>query len=84
VLLVISTSGNSPNCREAVRTARARGLRTHGLLGKDGGALRGEVDVAIVAPGVATPRIQEMHLTLIHVLCELLEARRQDAGGDDA
>lgn len=89
VLLVISTSGNSPNCREAVRTARGLGLRTHGLLGLDGGALAGEVHAAIVAPGEATPRIQEMHLTLIHVLCELLEARRlgtldQDPGrGDD-
>jgi D-sedoheptulose 7-phosphate isomerase len=83
VLLVISTSGNSANCREAARTARALGLRTHGLLGQDGGALRAEVDAAIVAPGEATPRIQEMHLTLIHLLCELLEARRLAPGSDD-
>ena len=50
---------------------------------KDGGVLRGAVDSAIVAPGEATPRIQEMHLTLIHVLCELLEARRLGGGDDD-
>jgi len=84
VLLVISTSGNSPNCRAAVATARDRGLRTHALLGKDGGALRGEVDSALVAPGDATPRIQEMHLTLIHVLCEVLEGRRLGRERGDA
>jgi D-sedoheptulose 7-phosphate isomerase len=76
VLLVISTSGNSANLLAAVAEASARGLRTHALLGKDGGALRTAVDSALVAPGASTPRIQEMHLTLIHVLCELLEARR--------
>ncbi len=84
VLLVISTSGNSPNCRAAVRTGRDGGLRTHALLGKDGGALRDEVHSALVAPGDETPRIQEMHLTLIHVLCELLEVRRLGQGSDNA
>jgi D-sedoheptulose 7-phosphate isomerase len=84
VLLVISTSGHSANCRQAARTARQQGLRTHALLGKDGGPLRGEVDGAIVAPGAATPRIQEMHLILIHLLCELLEARRLGTDADPA
>jgi D-sedoheptulose 7-phosphate isomerase len=83
VLLVISTSGASPNCLEAVATAASLGLRTHGLLGRDGGVLRGAVDSAILAPGESTPRIQEMHLTLIHLLCELLEARRLDGMRDD-
>ena len=76
VLLVISTSGNSANCLAAVATARKQGLRTHGLLGLEGGALRDEVDSAVLAPGDATPRIQELHILLIHVLCELLEVRR--------
>jgi D-sedoheptulose 7-phosphate isomerase len=84
VLLVISTSGNSPNCLAAVRTAAERGLRTHGLLGQDGGALAELVDAALVAPGESTPRIQEMHLILIHVLCELLETRRLASEADDA
>ena len=84
VLLVISTSGNSPNCREAVRTARDLGVLTHGLLGGDGGALNDAVESAIVAPGNATPRIQEMHLTLIHMLCELLENRRLERESRDA
>ncbi len=76
VLLLISTSGRSPNCLAAAREARERGLRTHALVGKDGGPLAAAVDGALVAPGTDTARIQEMHLVLIHALCELLEARR--------
>jgi D-sedoheptulose 7-phosphate isomerase len=84
VLLVISTSGNSANCVSAVEAARDGGLRTHGLLGGDGGALRDLVDSPLVAPGGATPRIQEMHILLIHALCEILEARRLPDEGDHA
>jgi len=84
VLLVISTSGNSANCLAAVATAGKQGLRTHGLLGLDGGALRQVVDSAVVVPGDATPRIQELHITLIHVLCELLETRRLGRERGDA
>ena len=84
ILLVISTSGNSANCLAAVAAARKLGLRTHALLGLDGGALREAVDSALVAPGDATPRIQELHITLIHVLCELLEARRLGRERGDA
>jgi len=81
VLLVISTSGDSANCRAAVHRARALGLRCHGLLGRGGGALVGEVDQALVVPAVDTPRIQELHLLMIHALCELLEETR--LGPDD-
>lgn len=74
VLLVISTSGDSANCLEAARTARARGLRCHGLLGREGGDLAALVDNAVIVPATDTPRIQELHIIMIHALCELLEA----------
>lgn len=79
VLLVLSTSGNSPNCVRAVEQARAAGLRAHGFLGRDGGKLRALVDGAVIAPSDHTPRIQEVHIFLGHLLCELLEAERRGA-----
>lgn len=79
VLLVLSTSGNSPNCLRAVAQAKAGGLRTYGFLGRDGGSLRPLVDGAIVAPSDQTPRIQEIHIFLGHLLCQLLEAARRPA-----
>lgn len=79
VLLVLSTSGNSPNCVRAVEQARASGLRSHGFLGRDGGKLRTLVDGAVIAPSDHTPRIQEVHIFLGHLLCELLEAERRSA-----
>lgn len=82
VLLVISTSGHSANCVQAVRRGRELGLVCHGLLGRDGGNLAGEVDHALVAPADDTPRIQELHLILIHALCELLEEARLGPDGE--
>jgi D-sedoheptulose 7-phosphate isomerase len=76
VLLVISTSGNSPNCVEAVAAARREGMTCHGLLGGDGGELVSRLDGAIVVPATETPRIQELHIFMIHCLCEALEVRR--------
>jgi D-sedoheptulose 7-phosphate isomerase len=81
VLLVISTSGDSPNCLTAAATARRQGLRCHGLLGRGGGRLVGAVDSAVVVPADDTPRIQELHVLLLHVLCEVLEAARGAGGG---
>ncbi len=75
VLLVISTSGNSTNCVLAVEAARKNGLRVHGFLGRDGGRLAGMVDGAMVAPTDDTPRIQEIHILMGHLLCEILEVR---------
>lgn len=69
----ISTSGNSPNVLEAVSEARARGLRSVALIGKGGGKLAGMVDVPIVVPSDVTARIQEAHITILHVLCELVD-----------
>jgi D-sedoheptulose 7-phosphate isomerase len=79
VLLVLSTSGNSHNCVRAVEQARGQGLRAYGFLGRDGGRLRALVDGAVVAPSGQTPRIQEIHIFLGHLLCELLESARRPA-----
>jgi D-sedoheptulose 7-phosphate isomerase len=66
-----------------VEVARERGLRTIGLTGRGGGTLAGMVDVPIVVPSNATPRIQEMHITAVHMICALVEetliARRAGA-----
>ena len=73
VLLVISTSGNSPNCLLAAETARDMGLKVHGFLGGDGGKLSALADSTLVAPSDHTPRIQEIHITMGHLLCQILE-----------
>ncbi len=73
VLVVISTSGNSANCILAVEEARSKGMKVHGFLGKDGGQLLNLVDSALVAPSDHTPRIQEIHITMGHLLCQVLE-----------
>src|SRR3954469_469689 len=70
----ITTSGNSPNVLLALKEARTLGLKTIGLAGKDGGALKTAVDIPIVVPHLVTARIQECHLTIGHLLCELMEA----------
>ncbi len=73
VAIAISTSGNSPNVLAAVQEARERGLRTIGLVGRGGGKLAPVVDVAIVVPSDDTQRIQESHITVGHILCELVD-----------
>ena len=73
VAFAISTSGNSRNVLEAVEEARQRGLATIGLIGRDGGKLAGRVDVPIVVASDRTSRIQETHIAIIHVLCELVD-----------
>ena len=74
LLLCFSTSGNSPNIAAALRAARARGLGTIALLGKDGGAARELADLALVVPAGDTARIQEAHLQVLHYICEVVEA----------
>lgn len=73
VALAISTSGNSPNVVAAVKQAREQGLVTIGLLGNTGGALAAMVDLALIVPHADTPRIQEVHITVSHILCQLIE-----------
>lgn len=69
----ISTSGNSPNVQQALELAREKGCRTVGLLGKDGGSIKNVCDLALIVPTNDTPRVQEGHITIIHIVCDLLE-----------
>jgi len=73
VLLAISTSGNSPNVIKAVETAHSKGLKVIGFLGGSGGKLKSLVDVPVIIPSTNTQRIQEGHITVAHILCELTE-----------
>lgn len=73
LLVVISTSGSSANCLRAVEAAKARGVATVGLLGKDGGRLEDLVDVAIVVPSDDTAHIQEIQLAIDHHVCSVIE-----------
>ena len=73
VAIGISTSGKSPNVVEAIRVARAAGLRTFALSGNDGGPLKAAAELSIVVPSRITARIQECHIAIGHVLCELVE-----------
>jgi D-sedoheptulose 7-phosphate isomerase len=73
VAIGISTSGKSPNVVEAIRVAGAMGLRTFALSGNDGGPLASAAEIAVVVPSRTTARIQECHIALGHVLCELVE-----------
>jgi D-inositol-3-phosphate glycosyltransferase len=75
VLLGISTSGRSRNVVHAFEAAARHGLHSVALLGGDGGALRDLADVALIVPSAETQRIQEVHIVLIHILCELVEER---------
>lgn len=73
VLLAISTSGNSSNVIKAVETAKTKKMKVIGLLGGTGGKLKNIVDVAIVIPSSNVQRIQEGHITVAHIICELVE-----------
>ncbi len=72
-LIGISTSGNSRNVILAMQVARALGVRTIGLTGPTGGALKPLCDVCICVPAENTPAVQERHLPIFHVLCAMLE-----------
>jgi D-sedoheptulose 7-phosphate isomerase len=74
ILIGISTSGNSANVLRAVEAARAKGVFTIGLSG-EGGQLAGLVDLCLCVPSRNTPRIQEAHITVIHILCALIEKK---------
>jgi D-sedoheptulose 7-phosphate isomerase len=73
IAIAISTSGNSPNVLKAVQAARDAGLTTIAWTGGTGGKLAGLVDHSFVVPSTVTARIQESHITLGHVLCELID-----------
>lgn len=73
VLIGISTSGNSRNVKSALETGQALGAKTIGLLGRDGGEIGPVVDFNLTVPSSETPRVQEVHLFVIHILCDLIE-----------
>ena len=75
VLVAISTSGNSRNVIRAIEEARGLGLTSVALLGRDGGSAKGMADIELIVSGDATARIQEAHKFLLHVICEIVEAR---------
>jgi len=79
VVIGISTSGRSPNVIAGIEAARARGARTIGLTGGDGGSMVAAVDVSIVIPTDVTARIQECHITVGHLICEVVEFLLQSA-----
>ena len=70
----ITTSGGSANVIEAFRTARSRGLTTIALTGRDGGEAGRVADIHLNVPDPSTARVQEVHRTLLHVICEIVEA----------
>ncbi len=75
VFLGISTSGNSANILRAIEAARQLKLLVIGLTGESGGKMKAVCDLCLRIPSSATPRIQEMHITIGHAICELLEVR---------
>lgn len=73
IFIGISTSGNSQNIINAVSVAKKIGIKTVGLLGRDGGKLRNLVDLPIIVPAHTSDRVQEVHIKLIHIVIEAIE-----------
>ena len=74
VALGISTSGESPNVLAGLQAARARGLRTIAMTGRDGGTIGPAAEIHVNVPDENTARVQEVHMTLLHVMCEVIES----------
>ena len=74
LLVVHSTSGNSPNVLQAAQAAKAKGAKVLAFTARDGGSLKTMADVAVVIPTDRTDRAQELHLMIQHVICELVES----------
>jgi D-sedoheptulose 7-phosphate isomerase len=70
----ISTSGESPNVLLALQAARARGMTTIALTGRDGGALGRTAEIHVNVPDQSAARVQEVHRTILHVMCEVIES----------
>ena len=75
VLICLTTSGNSKNVLHALEEAKTRKLKTIAFLGRDGGSTLGIADIELLVKEDSTARIQEAHQLLVHVLCEIIEAR---------
>lgn len=80
ILFAISTSGNSGNIIEAVNTAREQGMIVVGMTGSTGGKMKSLCHYLINIPSDTTPRIQESHILVGHIICELVEQRMFEAG----
>ena len=74
VLVALSTSGNSPNILKAIQAAKEKGMLTIGLTGESGGKMAGMCDIILRVPSTDTPRVQESHITIGHIICELTES----------
>ena len=79
VFLAITTSGNSQNILRAIEAARKSKAVVIGLTGESGGQIRAASDLCLCVPSKSTARIQEMHITIGHAICELLEERLAEA-----
>ncbi len=75
ILVGLSTSGNSPNILNAFKVANRLNMKTIGLTGESGGKLKAESSYLLNVPSMDTPRIQEVHIMLGHIICELVEAK---------
>ena len=75
LLILHSTSGESPNVIRAAQSAKARGVGVVALLGRTGGQLKNFADIVLIVPATDTARIQELHLAIEHVICDLVEDR---------
>lgn len=75
VVIGISTSGNSPNVIDAIRSANVKGLKTIGFTGEKGGDLASECSICLKVPSTNTARIQESHIMIGHILCLLVEQK---------
>ncbi|MCF7912015.1 MAG: D-sedoheptulose 7-phosphate isomerase [Candidatus Cloacimonetes bacterium] len=73
ILIILSTSGNSENVIQALKTAEQLKLKTVTLLGKDGGVLKDMANLQIIVPGDTTDRIQELHMLILHIVIEQVE-----------
>ena len=82
LLIIHSTSGNSPNVLLAARAAREKGVKTLGFAAKDGGKLAKEADHMVIVPTDRTDRAQEIHLCIEHLICEIVEREVIDLAGN--
>jgi D-sedoheptulose 7-phosphate isomerase len=74
LLMVHTTSGNSPNCVKVVETAKAMGIRSIALTAKDGGRIKDLADLCLIVPTQRTDRAQEVHLAIQHAICDAVDA----------
>ena len=75
ILIAISTSGNSKNIIKVLEAAKKKRIKTISFLGKKGGKCKHKADLSFIIPSISTARIQEMHILMGHILCDLVERK---------